>query len=930
MKTRQFRRCLPLVAALLAGSAMAVDGDPPEIFEFDGDVTDNVVVGDEPPVNGSQIPMVHLGGDDWSLLFDDCGRIPSSTAGDCGTSQAFTGIVQDYDFLGDDSFTDLKFTKGSSKDEQFVGDWEITNSGGQPDKNDITNGYAAAYEVINPSVDPNHCWDADTKAVVPCSDPSSDGPLHEAGDLIFTVGADRYAVQGDATLGAWFFQGDVGVTGADTDNPQFVGEHVIGDLLLIFNFPQSSGSDPEIIIYEWRPDLDPSSPLLLLYDDVAAKCDGLGGKLGCGISNEAIDFGKGQSAGIPIGYQIGPITVPWDYLPKGGVLNGPVPATGFNEGAVNVTKALGEQRCFTSFLLETRSSESIDATLKDFVVGKFPLCNTSLSTEIHDAEAADTYVDIQSTEVAPGDVHDAAYLSFTAPGDLLPSGEVKFELFEATCEDLVADYNNLVDGVPDMSIDDFTAVATHTEDTDNGTLITDGSDVDDLNGDASRVGQLRVQSPNDDTLSPGTAYAYWVNFTSDSDFPDAGPHCEEITAFQLTPTVVTEIHEGTSVGGNHSGTDIQDNPVPNPLTFPWAGAQKVGTLIHDKAFVTGDKGITPDGDIVFRLYGQEGCTGDLLVLDPGDSDGDGSSTTNTVNVTAVNDDDSAAESLTFDTAGLIPMGSNNRVISFKATYTPSTNAYTGASAACENIVIEKYVPKLVTHIHADGDHATDIQDTEQLVGISIHDQAVLTGDAPFNPAGTVTFQLYSDGTCTTANGAAEDVTMTADGGDSGDGKAESSSFDTTSYLVGIVGSNRKLSYTASYGGDSYYVAVDATEPACEVLTIKKRTPTIYTQVKIEDTAVVGGDGSGLSVTSGGNEVTFKIFANGSCSGDPAATETENLTAGLLAVLSQTATIGDNAGERGTTTSVSYLATYNGNQYYDSKTHGCEIVSVTLP
>ena len=329
----------------------------------------------------------------------------------------------------------------------------------------------------------------------------------------------------------------------------------------------------------------------------------------------------------------------------------------------------------------------------------------------------------------------------------------------------------------------------------------------------------------------------------------------------------------------------------------------------------------------------------MLSLDPGDTDGDGSATTNTVSVTAVGDDDGAAESLTFDTAGLIPTGEKNRVISFKATYVPSTNAYTGASATCENIVIEKYVPKLVTHIHEDGDHVTDIQDTEQLVGISVHDQAVLTGDAPFNPAGTVAFQLYSDGTCTTANGNQEDVIMTPDGANNGDGKAESSSFDTTNYLAGVIGNNKKLSYTASYGGDNYYVAMVATDAAanapygeevadCEVLTIKKRTPTIYTQVKIEDTAVLSGD-NGFSLFDGGDEVTFEIFSGTSCVDNPAEV-TEDLTAGLLAVLSQTATIGDDVGERGTSTSVSYRATYNGNQYYESVTHGCENVTVALP
>ena len=37
--------------------------------------------------------------------------------------------------------------------------------------------------------------------------------------------------------------------------------------------------------------------------------------------------------------------------------------------------ALGLQGCFSSFLAETRSSQSPTATLSDFVIGNFPLCS---------------------------------------------------------------------------------------------------------------------------------------------------------------------------------------------------------------------------------------------------------------------------------------------------------------------------------------------------------------------------------------------------------------------------------------------------------------------------------------------------------------------------------------------------------------------------
>src|SRR5207302_1820809 len=51
------------------------------------------------------------------------------------------------------------------------------------------------------------------------------------------------------------------------------------------------------------------------------------------------------------------------------------PAAGeFLEEGVDLT-ALGLGGCFSSFLAETRSSQSPTATLSDFVTGSFPLCS---------------------------------------------------------------------------------------------------------------------------------------------------------------------------------------------------------------------------------------------------------------------------------------------------------------------------------------------------------------------------------------------------------------------------------------------------------------------------------------------------------------------------------------------------------------------------
>src|SRR5262249_7811231 len=71
----------------------------------------------------------------------------------------------------------------------------------------------------------------------------------------------------------------------------------------------------------------------------------------------------------------GPISVPWSYTNKSGQNQ---PAAGeFLEEGINLT-ALGLNGCFSSFLAETRSSQSPTATLSDFVIGSFQTCVVQL------------------------------------------------------------------------------------------------------------------------------------------------------------------------------------------------------------------------------------------------------------------------------------------------------------------------------------------------------------------------------------------------------------------------------------------------------------------------------------------------------------------------------------------------------------------------
>lgn len=341
MNRRNLLKKLPsclLGALFVAGVASttvvnAVDGNPPGLFELEGNTTDDGTAGT-----------------DWDALYG--GANPANMI-------TFTGIIED---LAPKTI----YWKGGSKDISDVPDW-WQKAGGVPDKDDITNAYAAAY--TNPA---DVCVNAVGVAVA-CSETHVGGPVHESGDLIVYFGLDRYANSGDAFAGFWFFQNEVALSGS-----QFSGQHKArvgaegggnpGDMLVLVEYPQASGAHPEIKVYEWDPeDLDHdnvATNLDLLITQSNAECNGDGSKLACAITN------ANELTSAPA----------WPYTPKSGnVAN--LPFESFFEGGINVTQLLGTTPCFSAFLAETRASRSETATLKDFALGNFDVCGASVSKD---------------------------------------------------------------------------------------------------------------------------------------------------------------------------------------------------------------------------------------------------------------------------------------------------------------------------------------------------------------------------------------------------------------------------------------------------------------------------------------------------------------------------------------------------------------------
>lgn len=285
-----------------------------DLFELDGNALDDGLVN----------------GDDWNTP-----PVPT------GSAEEFTGILHE--------LPDKTIFTGGRKDIQNIPDW-AWKTGSVPDKDDLTNAYAAAY-IKNITT----------------------GTTKPGPHLILYYGADRFANDGDAQLGFWFFQDNVGPVPDPTtaNSGTFSGVHMPGDILVLVEFLQG-GVIPNIEIVEWDPNCPKAANnnpqigecaaqnLRVLFLDEDAACNG-GGDPACATTNAGFE------------------TAPWSYTPKGGVLGDPFPPQSFFEGGIDLTELLDLDICITSFLAETRSSHSYTATLKDFVAGSFPLCEITVS-----------------------------------------------------------------------------------------------------------------------------------------------------------------------------------------------------------------------------------------------------------------------------------------------------------------------------------------------------------------------------------------------------------------------------------------------------------------------------------------------------------------------------------------------------------------------
>ena len=235
-----------------------------------------------------------------------------------------TGIVSD---------TLSAVFRNGSKDTLDIGTWRY-DVGSSPPKDDMLHAYAAAY-----------------KATAATASTAVD-------DLLIYFGADRAAFSGTASLGFWFFKNQI-----EAKNGTFVvpgtntlANHSDGDTLVAFEYT-NGGAVTDVRIFKWLGGALTPHSLISLGQTTSSGvfCDSTSTDKVCGSTNS------------------GPVTLATGETVKAGQ---------FFEGGINITKMVGGDGCFSSFMATSRSSSTENAAIKNFILSPtntFQTCRIGIS-----------------------------------------------------------------------------------------------------------------------------------------------------------------------------------------------------------------------------------------------------------------------------------------------------------------------------------------------------------------------------------------------------------------------------------------------------------------------------------------------------------------------------------------------------------------------
>jgi hypothetical protein len=461
-------------------------------------------------------------GDDWDNV---CHQVLHT---DCSTTNDTSGATA-VDWVAEPNLNSTIFTGGGSKDPQDISNWAWKDgAGGLPDKDNLLHSFAARYTT-------------------------------SAGQVLF-FGSDRFDNSGDAQEGFWFFQNSISLSGTTSG---FNGVHRAGDLLVVSDF-SNGGTTSTITVYAWDPTCTKTTGSTVgTCGDANLRIKGTSTAANC-ASAAAND----QFCGI---VNANTITMPWSFTDKSGTPNNQALNGEFYEGGVNLTSLGLGDKCFSSVAAETRSSTSTTATLKDFTLGQFGRCETTVHTTPSAA----------SVSIGTGSVQVTDQATVTVSGVSTWSGSLAFSL----CGPLSS----------------ATGCAT------GGTAI--GS----LNIDNTT--SQPITSPAATVTSVGT-YCWRADFTPSAEsaangvLPGSdGSTTECFTVTPVTPTLATQAGAGPVTFGQ---------PISDTATLSGT-ANRPGTPVINPTTPGGPAG----GTITFTAYGPNNCTTVAFTSAPVTVNGDG-------------------------------------------------------------------------------------------------------------------------------------------------------------------------------------------------------------------------------------------------------------------------------------------------------------------
>ena len=728
-----------------------------------------------------------------------------------------------------------------------------------PDKDDIEHAYAASYV--------------------------------KDGHTFVYFGLDKLAVNGDSNVGFWFFKNGIHLTGGP-DGGGFAPQHTIGDLLVLSQFT-NGGVVSTIDLYEWVG---------------SGGSDGTVDKIASGnpcTGSPAVDkaCAIANTAATPS---------PWAYHPKSGTDN-IFPTASFFEGGIDLDQLFGGQApCFSGFLADTRTSQSVDAVLKDVAVGQFNTCvpptiTTDASTSTFhfgDAGVTDTATLSGTDGPASGVVKFFVCTPAQITGNGCPSGGTQVGAAggvavttsanggtatsaaytptaigkycfraeyvpNAASQYLAASHTNATTECFTVVKNTTAIVTTANQSVNAGQAIADSATLSGATADAGGTITFRAYGPSDNSCANTPAFT--SNAIAVSGNGSYGPVSFIPATAGTYHWIATYSGDAKNLGSAGACGDAGENDTVNKVNPTIAttasGTVIVGADVSDTATVSG--GLNPTGTVTFNLYGPNDatCANDPIFTSANRPLSGGSAT-----------------SAAFTTS---QVGTYRWIATYNGD--ANNNAVSGAcNDSGESVVVNPASPSITTSLVAGNESGTSISVD---LGTSVHDTSILT-NATATAGGTVHYRVYSNAACTT---------LFSDAG-------------TVPVVNGVPGNSLSVPFNtagtyywqADYSGDANNSSASS---ACnlETVSVGLNTPTITTNASAS--VVAGGQVHDTATLADGfnptGTITFRLYGpnDATCATAPVFTSTVNVNGN-----------DDYVSSAFTTTSAGvyrWIATYNG-------------------